>query len=93
MVYKKSKFIHFLLFFYLFSSYLGATHVHNDSHASQDDCQVCLVVKNLHSADAPIGEALSTLENTLTEKTHYIQDIVLSTPYKGFNSHAPPLFS
>jgi len=93
MSYKASKFIHFLLFFYLFSSYLGATHVHNDSHASQDDCQVCLVVKNLHSADAPTTEALSALKNTLTEETYYIQDIVLSTLYKGFDAHAPPLFS
>ena len=93
MVYKKSKFIHFLLFFYLFSSYLGATHIHCDAHASQDNCKVCLVVKNLHSADAPSTETPYTLENTPIEEIHCIQNIVLSTLYKGFDAHAPPLFS
>jgi len=93
MLYKKSKFIHFLLFFYLFSSYLGATHIHNDGHASQDDCQVCLVVKNLHSADAPTADTLSTLENSSQEDISFIQNICLFTLYKGYDSHAPPLFS
>lgn len=93
MSHKASKFIYFLLLFYLFSSYLGASHVHYDGHTSQDDCQVCLVVKNLHSADLPTGDILSIIESSVAEKIHCLQDIVLSTLYKGFDAHAPPLFS
>jgi hypothetical protein len=93
MSHKVLKSIHFLLFLYLFSSYLSATHIHNNSHTSQDNCQVCLVVKNLHSADAPTIDTLPVFKNIQTEETHYIQTIVLSTPYKGFDAHAPPLYS
>jgi len=93
MVYKTSKFIHFLLFFYLFSAYLGATHVHCDEHTSQDDCKVCLVVKNLHSADVPTGNILSILAESTTEDIFFIQNIPFSTRHKGFDANAPPLFS
>jgi len=93
MIYKKSKFIHFLLFFYLFSSFLSASHIHHDAQLSHDDCKVCLVVKNLHSADAPTGDTLSILENSSTEDIFFIQNIPLPTLHKGYDSHAPPLFS
>ena len=45
MRYAKQYTIRFLLFFYLFSSYLGAAHIHHDALASHDDCKVCVVAK------------------------------------------------
>ncbi len=52
--YFKKRLRHFLLFFYVTSAYLGATHIHHEALASHDDCKVCIVVKNLHSGDTPV---------------------------------------
>ena len=58
----KRRLIHMLLAFYLFSSYLGDTHIHDEGYASHDSCKVCIVVKNLHSGDAPATFALIRLQ-------------------------------
>jgi len=85
--------IRWLLFFYLTSSYLSATHIHKDALRSHADCKICIVVKNLHSADVP-DDALALLpcdfcyEPILSE--HHQNTIKL---LKGFNANAPPKFS
>lgn len=83
----------FVLFFHLFSSYHAATHIHHDMLTSHDDCKVCIVVKNLHSADTPstfVFEPICyrpLLTASISPKTHtYVHS-------KYIYSHAPPLFS
>ena len=85
--------IRFLLLFYLSSSFLSATHIHNDHIMAHDDCKVCIVVKNLNSGDVPSFETLDflvVLPEQILLTPEQLQATVID---KGFFSHAPPLFS
>jgi len=86
-------FVRILLFFYLFSSFVSATHIHHDVLKTDADCKVCIVVKNLHSADVPSSYVF---ENEFS--CHCIFLVFQSTYYtlahiKGYNAQAPPSFS
>ena len=85
--------IQVLLFFYLLSSYAGATHIHHDGLAVHHDCAVCIVVKNLHSSDTPDPVALPAIETIRYQKIALYRSLYVYKPIKGFNAHAPPLFS
>ena len=87
------KFISFTLLFYLLSSFLSATHIHNDEHVSHNDCKICIVVKNLHSADAPTITTLTVVETDHCQKIAISHTLFVSAIEKGFDAHAPPLFS
>ena len=85
--------IRFLLLFYISSSFLSATHVHDEHGHAHDDCEVCIVVKNLNSGDVPSFEILDFMV-LLPERILLTPKQVHSTAInKGFFSHAPPLFS
>jgi uncharacterized membrane protein len=78
-----------LVLFYLFSSYLSATHTHDISD-TQENCKVCIFVKNFQSGDVVIPLVLVLIFShyfTLFFNTLIFRMEVL----KGFNSHAPPL--
>jgi hypothetical protein len=84
--------IRLLLFFYLSSAYLGATHIHHDGLKSVD-CKVHILVKNLNGGDAPDGSfellVCKGCFDTISFHQHYfIQPLI-----KGFDAHAPPRFS
>ena len=84
--------VKFLLFFYLSSSYLSATHIHHDALEQHNDCKVCIVVKNIDTADVPTSDELffSTL---LNEKTILLKkSLIAISMRKGFYATAPPLF-
>jgi len=86
-------FVRILLFFYLFSSFVSATHIHHEAFKANADCKVCIVVKNLHSADVPSTYTFeSLLPYNLTTLIHkntcYTSQII-----KGYNAQAPPSFS
>ena len=86
-------FIRILLFFYLFSSFLSATHIHHDVGESHTDCKVCIVVKAQHSADVPSPHIFSIvfpyyIAMLKGKKTSYISPLA-----KGYHSQAPPSFS
>jgi hypothetical protein len=78
-----------ILICYLFASYIGATHIHND-YTEHHDCKICIVVKNLN------GNNPSILDIPCVISYYYIPDFILNlvdlTIIKGFNSNAPPLF-
>jgi len=85
--------IRFLLLFYLSSSFLSATHIHKKPLTVHDDCKVCIVVKNLNSADVPSFETLDfvvLLPEQIVLTPKQLHPIVID---KGFSSHAPPFFS
>ncbi len=85
--------IRFLLLFYISSSFLSATHVHEEDAHAHDDCEVCIVVKNLNSGDVLSFEILDFML-VLPERIVLTAEQVGSTVIdKGFFSHAPPLFS
>ena len=89
----RMRIVKLLLFFYLFSSYLGAAHIHKDTLTSHDDCKVCIVVKNLHSGDAPatFAQPLIAWDTVLVVFLRHEAAAVLHD--KGFDAHAPPRFS
>ena len=89
----KLRIVHFLLFFYLFSSYLGATHIHHDVLASHDDCKVCIVVKSIDNGDAPHPVSLPGIDSTHYQKITLHRSLFAYESIKGFDAHAPPLFS
>jgi hypothetical protein len=59
-----------VLFFYLSSSYLSATHIHKNSLEHNSDCKICIVVKKLNSGDAPAIEfnTIHTLNDYITPR-------------------------
>jgi len=79
-----------ILFFYLFSTYIGATHIHHDPLMEPSDCKVCVVAKNLHGNDIlPATPLLTDIVVAYAVTTRH--EIRVSTPlYKGFDAHAPP---
>ena len=89
----RMRIVKLLLFFYLFSSYHGAVHIHKDTLASHDDCKVCIVVKNLHSGDVPAAfvEPFVAWDTVLVVSLWH--DAVVAPFDKGFDAHAPPRFS
>jgi hypothetical protein len=89
----KSITIRLLLFFYLSSTYLSATHIHHDALKSLDDCKVHLIVKNLNSADTPhnsfeLISCINCFEEIYFNTHQFVQPIT-----KGFDAQAPPHFS
>ena len=89
----KQLLIRFLLLFYISSSFLSATHIHKDPLTIHSDCKVCIVVKNLNSADVPLFETLDfvvLLPEQILLTPKQLHSIVID---KGFFSHAPPFFS
>ena len=83
--------IRLLLFLYLTSSYLGATHIHHDALESID-CKVHILVKNLNSGDMSNGlfELLGCdgcFESITFTLSYFIQSLI-----KGFDAQAPPIF-
>ncbi len=84
--------IKLLFFFYLSSSYLGATHIHQDGLESLSDCKVHLLVKNLNSADAHDG--LFTLFGcgACFESIAFYTHCFVQSLSKGFDAQAPPFF-
>ena len=85
--------IRLLLFIYLASTYLGATHIHHKAFDSSTDCKVHFLIKNLNSADTTdssfnILNCLVCFEYIPFNTNYFIQPII-----KGFNSQAPPYFS
>ena len=89
----KSIVVRLLLFFYLTSTYLGATHIHNEALESHGDCKVCIVVKNLNSGDAPNGSfEILGCEGCFEPILYTLDNFVLPLS-KGFDAHAPPSLS
>jgi len=80
-----------LLFLYLTSAYLGATHIHHKA-LKPLDCKVHILVKNLNSADIPIiDNILLKCEECYNRLFHYYNSWIQPT-LKGFNAQAPPFF-
>lgn len=81
--------IKLLLFLYLTSAYLGATHIHQKA-LKPLDCKVHLLIKNLNSADVPvIDDIVLTCEECHNRLFYYCSRWVQPT-VKGFNAQAPP---
>jgi len=83
--------VRLLLFFYLSSSYLSATHTHKDTIETNSHCKICIIVKNINSGDLP-----NTQIDNLTYAYSYEPIIfkiqkTTKTILKGFHSNAPPL--
>ena len=85
--------VRLILFLYLISTYLSATHIHKNSLEHNTDCKVCIIVKNLHSGDVPGVEInnVKTLDDYI--KLIFNQQLITQIPLKGFNSQAPPILS
>ena len=86
-------FVRILLFFYLFSAFVSASHIHHDDKTAHEDCDVCIVVKNLHSGDITPSV---TLENIVYIYNPILLLVVHYTQYnnlKYIHSQAPPFFS
>jgi|GEM_PF-1807360 len=85
--------IRIIFFFYLSSSYLSASHIHNDELEHHGDCKVCLLVKNLHCGDIPALEVITVSDFFNNKSVLFYEKLCIKNIYKGFNAHAPPLFS
>jgi len=85
--------IKLLLFIYLTSTYLSATHIHHKVLNSSSECKVHILVKNLNSADA-LNISFELLicegcfESIVFYSNYFVQPLI-----KGFNAQAPPYFS
>jgi hypothetical protein len=82
--------IRFLLFFYLTSSYVSATHIHIDDTIDDSDCTVCIMVKNITGGEASPFDILPfDILADSTIETGETQENIITMP-KGYFSHAPP---
>jgi hypothetical protein len=83
-----------LLFFYLSSAYLSATHIHHDNLVTSiDNCKVHFLVKNLNSADIPkLSFKLLVCLGCFEAIGFYTHEFFQPT-LKGFDAQAPPFYS
>jgi hypothetical protein len=91
MRYLKIVIIRYLLFFYLTSSYLSATHIHSKALKLNSECKVCIVVKNLNSGDTPTNQLYNLACDGCYEPIVFELETIQITLLKGFNANAPPL--
>lgn len=89
----QKRFVRILLFFYLFSSFISASHIHHDADISHDNCSVCIVVKNLHSGDIAPSITLDKIIPTYSTAVPLVEYYTQYTNLKYNYSQAPPLFS
>ncbi|SFV56004.1 hypothetical protein MNB_SV-14-371 [hydrothermal vent metagenome] len=83
--------IKLLLFFYLSSSYLSATHIHNNATETNSHCKVCIIVKNINSGDLPNTQFDTFACSYTYEPILFELQKITKSILKGFNSNAPPL--
>ena len=83
--------IRFILFFYLTSAYLSATHIHTDAIKSHNECKICIIVKNLNSGDGLAIEPDSLFYTFNYESIFFKTKKAQQNIFKGFNANAPPL--
>lgn len=93
LVHLKKSLIYLLLFFYLFSTTASATHIHHDMLKTHDDCKVCIVAKNLHSANLPSAYHFEPALDISTEISTLLSQTDTYLYNKYIYSQAPPLFS
>jgi len=90
---KQKHFVRILLFFYLFSSFVSASHIHHDADTSQDNCSVCIVVKNLNSGDITPSVTLDKIVYTYSTILPLVMHYTQYANFKYIYSQAPPTFS
>ncbi len=71
---------------------MSAIHIHKDAQV-HDDCKVCIVHKNLNSADVPTTSTLNLTCDYYYETILFHTRIHSKSILKGFNANAPPIFS
>ncbi|MBD3790341.1 MAG: hypothetical protein IE885_08300 [Campylobacterales bacterium] len=81
-----------IFFFYLFSSLLGAVHIHLDQEEAHE-CKVCIVVNTMHYTDEPKQHLFDLFIEMGYEDILFIQNSYVYRPIKGFFATAPPLYS
>ena len=82
-----------LLLFYIFSSYIGATHFHTKPIKSFNDCKVHILIKNLNIGDVPVVDNIVSDCNRCEDYIIYFHTFLALFIPKGFNSQAPPTIS
>lgn len=80
-----------IIFFYITSSYLTATHIHKKVVQQHADCKVCIMAKNLHSGDIELKDNTSISYIDYSRIILFTENIIYKTILKGFNSNAPPI--
>ncbi|MEA1952887.1 MAG: hypothetical protein U9O24_00655 [Campylobacterota bacterium] len=87
---------HFLyqivLLLFLGSSYITVTHIHHHDSNHHDDCEVCILISNFHSADISLSCIVIPFIEFSYEKVKHYQSFFIRKISKGFNSTAPPFF-
>lgn len=86
----KQLIVKLLMVFYVFFSFVSATHTHHDCEEHFDDCQICVIVKAYSGTDTPFDSIVLEYDFTsyLTESFSSASINILNL--KGFFSHAPP---
>ena len=82
--------IYVILFFYLFSAFVTASHIHQDMSVAHDDCKVCVVSKNFNGGDAPQALSLPVADLPRVAVEHTPVLAYHTCVQKGFDAHAPP---
>ena len=86
----KYLFIKTLLFLFLVSSSLSASHIHHDDADHEAECEVCIVINNFYSGDTPKSTVeIASLECTFDEIVQYESYALKHLPL-GYYSTAPP---
>ncbi len=82
--------IRFILFIYLTSSYLSATHIHTKLQHSYSKCKIHFIIKNLNGADISNNSSEIIECFNCYELLSLKEEILNLVTLKGFNSNAPP---
>ncbi len=84
--------IKLLLLFYLFTSYVNATHFHHEE-VDVDNCQICIVLKVFHSADLSSSDIHFIFPDLFYITSYFGKSSNVALCHKGYYATAPPSFS
>ncbi len=83
---------HLLIVVYFITSFMSAIHIHKDAQV-HDDCKICIVHKNLNSADVPSTSTLNLVCDYCYQAILFKPTLFQDVLDKGFNANAPPHIS
>jgi len=84
--------VNLILIFYITASTIATTHIHKEG-ISNTDCKICIVIKNLHSADTPSPDQNLIVPCFYEKQISFTKRVFYYLNIKGFFAKAPPSLS
>jgi len=88
----KGQLVALLLYSYIVTAFLSATHVHADETDHHDNCDVCIIMHNFIGTDIPPSDTLVAILDAPYICALYQETSRFTACEKPYHAQAPPNF-